>query len=51
MATRPAKKAGHWYQGIPDDLETELKGYLADVPSTVDGRQLPIAGARVIIAP
>ena len=51
MATRPARKAGAWYDGDPDALTQELKDNLANVPDTIDGKSLPISGARVIIAP
>ncbi|CAM1504352.1 Fc.00g019430.m01.CDS01 [Cosmosporella sp. VM-42] len=51
MATRPAGKAGTWYLRKPQHLQSQLNGFLADVPETVDGSPLPIAGARVIIAP
>jgi MEMO1 family protein len=51
MTTRPAEKAGYWYKSEASVLKNELQGYLAAVPDTVDGAPLPIAGARVIIAP
>lgn len=51
MGTRPASKAGSWYEGEADKLAKDLDGHLAKVPETVDGSPLPIPGARVIIAP
>ncbi|EGR48392.1 uncharacterized protein TRIREDRAFT_48482 [Trichoderma reesei QM6a] len=51
MDTRPASKAGSWYEKTPAKLMKTLDNYLADVPETVDGSSLPIPGARVIIAP
>lgn len=51
MATRPAGKAGSWYPRALDDLEGQLNGYLAKVPENVDGSPVPIADARIVIAP
>ena len=51
MATRPAGKAGSWYVGDAEELDQELDGYMADVPKTIDGSNLPIPGARIVIAP
>ncbi|KAF4470776.1 hypothetical protein FALBO_2328 [Fusarium albosuccineum] len=51
MATRPAKKAGLWYNGDPKVLKQELQEYLAAVPESVDEVPVPIPGARVVIAP
>ncbi|KAF4970514.1 hypothetical protein FSARC_2482 [Fusarium sarcochroum] len=51
MATRPAEKAGHWYKSRPAVLKNELKNYLAAVPDSIDGVPVPVAGARVVIAP
>ena len=51
MGTRAAAKAGSWYPAELDQLEAQLDGYLAQVPETVDGSTLPIARARVVIAP
>lgn len=51
MNTRPASKAGSWYERDPAVLAAELDDYLARVPETVDGSPLPIPGARMIIAP
>lgn len=49
--TRPAGKAGSWYEGDLDKLVPQLNGFFAKVPETVDGSSLPIPGARIIIAP
>ncbi|PKK48794.1 hypothetical protein CI102_6678, partial [Trichoderma harzianum] len=51
MTTRPAAKAGSWYEDVVEKLETDLNTFLATVPETVDGSSLPIPGARIIIAP
>ncbi|OAA37696.1 UPF0103/Mediator of ErbB2-driven cell motility (Memo-related) [Metarhizium rileyi] len=51
MSIRSAAKAGSWYVDSPDDLGSELDGYLSDVPETVNGSPLPIPGARIVIAP
>ncbi|KAL7821917.1 UPF0103 domain-containing protein [Trichoderma gracile] len=51
MGTRPASKAGSWYEGDASQLAKDLDKHLAKVPETVDGSPLPIPGARVIIAP
>lgn len=50
-ATRPAKKAGTWYEKDATVLKNELEGYLEIVPDSVDGAPVPIPGARVVIAP
>lgn len=49
--TREATHADSWYEGRPKVLSHQLQEFLDDVPTTVDGKQLPIAKARVIIAP
>ncbi|KAH6608941.1 hypothetical protein Trco_002287 [Trichoderma cornu-damae] len=49
--TRPASKAGSWYEGVPKTLAGDIDGYLAKVPATIDDSPLPIPGARIIIAP
>ena len=49
--TRAASHAGSWYTANPSELSKELEMYLSQVPQTIDGHSLPIAGARVIIAP
>ncbi|ROW13539.1 hypothetical protein VPNG_04353 [Cytospora leucostoma] len=49
--TREATHAGSWYDGRPDVLSRSLDEYLEKVPTTVDGKELPIPKARVIIAP
>jgi len=51
MATRPAAKAGSWYEDDPETLKKQLRGFLAAVPSSIDGATLPVPGARIIIAP
>ncbi|EXM12048.1 MEMO1 family [Fusarium oxysporum II5] len=49
--TRPASKAGSWYEEDQKLLRRELQNYLAAVPESFDGVALPIPGARVIVAP
>ncbi|KAK3935460.1 MEMO1 family [Diplogelasinospora grovesii] len=51
MSTREASHAGSWYTNDPDELSTELDNNLARVPDTLDDDDLPISGARAIIAP
>ncbi|KAM0546990.1 hypothetical protein ACHAPJ_010533 [Fusarium lateritium] len=51
MATRPAQKAGTWYEEDPRVLRQQLEGYLAAVPGSIDGVSVPISGARIVIAP
>lgn len=51
MATRPAAKAGSWYEDDTETLKKQLKGFLAAVPNSIDGATLPVPGARIIIAP
>ncbi|KAH6615418.1 MEMO1 family [Chaetomium sp. MPI-SDFR-AT-0129] len=51
MATRPASHAGSWYEADPEELSSQLDEFLNRVPATLDDSQLPIPGARVIIAP
>lgn len=51
MGTRAPGKAGSWYPRALADLDDQLNGYLAAVPDTIDGSPLPIAGARIVIAP
>lgn len=51
MSVRPAGKAGSWYEGDPETLDEQLDEFLQDVPDAIDGVPLPVAGARVIIAP
>ena len=50
-ATREASHAGSWYEGDPEELSTQLDDFLDQVPATLDGAELPIDNARVIIAP
>ena len=52
MATRPPGKAGSWYDANPDSLSAQLERFLAGVDAAAIGcDQLPIPGARIIIAP
>ncbi|KAM0231137.1 hypothetical protein ACHAPO_008753 [Fusarium lateritium] len=51
MTTRPAQKAGTWYEDDPAVLKEQLESYLAAVPESVDGVPLPVNGARIVIAP
>lgn len=48
---REASHAGSWYVGNPDRLSAQLDDYLDQVPDVVDGVDVPIPDARVIIAP
>ncbi|OJJ46946.1 hypothetical protein ASPZODRAFT_15635 [Penicilliopsis zonata CBS 506.65] len=49
---REASHAGSWYSDSPRTLSRQLDAWLAQVPSEVEGiGQLPVPGARVIIAP
>ncbi|GKT64883.1 DUF52 domain-containing protein [Colletotrichum tofieldiae] len=49
--TRPPGKAGSWYEGNTTVLRAQLNGFLANVPDQIEGNDLPVPGARVIIAP
>lgn len=49
--TREATHANSWYDGNPGTLSGQLDGWLADVPSTINGSEVPIPHARVVIAP
>lgn len=49
--TREATHAGSWYDSRPSVLSGALDEWLEKVPTTVDGKELPIPKARVIIAP
>jgi MEMO1 family protein len=51
MTTRAASHAGSWYTASPSILSSELDGWLAKVVDGSKGINLPIPGARVIIAP
>jgi hypothetical protein len=51
MATRVASHAGSWYSSRASTLSSELDEWLAQVPTSIDGKELPVPGARVIIAP
>lgn len=49
--TRKASHADSWYEGNASTLSAELDGYLGDVPAKVNGKELPVANARAVIAP
>ncbi|KAJ4419702.1 hypothetical protein N0V85_000873 [Neurospora sp. IMI 360204] len=49
--TRPASHAGSWYLGNAARLSSQLEEFMSRVPNKLDGKDLPIPGARVIIAP
>lgn len=49
--TRPASHAGSWYLGNAARLSSQLDEFMSRVPNKLDGKDLPISGARVIIAP
>lgn len=49
--TREATHAGSWYAGKADVLSDQLTEFLDEVPTTIDGKEVPITKARVIIAP
>ncbi|KAK4236466.1 protein MEMO1 [Achaetomium macrosporum] len=51
MGTREASHAGSWYKHDAEELSSQLDSFLGRVPATLDGSDLPIPGARVIIAP
>jgi hypothetical protein len=51
MTTREASHAGSWYSSRPSTLSSELDEWLAQVPASIKGKELPIPGARIIIAP
>jgi hypothetical protein len=51
MTTRVASHAGSWYSSRASTLSGELDEWLAQVPTSIDGKELPVPGARVIIAP
>jgi predicted class III extradiol MEMO1 family dioxygenase len=44
-------KQGSWYLEDPAALRAQLKGFLDRVPAQLDGVDLPIPRARIIIAP
>ena len=48
---RPASHADSWYKGDPTMLSDELEENLDEVPKSLHDSDLPIPGARVIIAP
>lgn len=49
--TREAAHAGSWYEDSPGVLSRQLDDFLSKVPTSIDGKELPISKARVIIAP
>lgn len=52
MPSREATHAGSWYSDRPESLTRQLDHWLAQVPDEVQGLgSLPVAGARIIIAP
>jgi hypothetical protein len=58
MSTRPASKASPvhrpnsgWYPGDPEVLGERIDDYLSRVPDAIEGRSVPIPGARIVIAP
>ncbi|EGC48705.1 conserved hypothetical protein [Histoplasma capsulatum var. duboisii H88] len=52
MPSREATHAGSWYSDHEPTLSSQLEKWLAQVPDELPGiGRLPIAGARVIIAP
>jgi hypothetical protein len=51
MTTRAASHAGSWYSSRASTLSNELDEWLAQVPASIDGKELPVSGARIIIAP
>lgn len=51
MGTREASHAGSWYEDDAEELSSQLDNFLDRVPPTLDSKDLPIPGARVIIAP
>ncbi|KAI0126617.1 MEMO1 family [Xylariales sp. AK1849] len=42
---------GGWYKGDANELSSELENNLSKVPDTIDDSNLPVPGARIIIAP
>lgn len=51
MGTRDASHAGSWYEDDDQELSTQLDEFLARVPNILNDSDLPVPGARVIIAP
>lgn len=51
MGTREASHAGSWYEEDAEELSSQLDKFLARVPATLDNSDLPVPGARVIVAP
>lgn len=51
MTIREASHAGSWYSSGKSKLSSELDGWLSQVTTTNDLKELPVPGARIIIAP
>lgn len=51
MTTRAATHAGSWYTANSSKLSAQLDKWLADVVKESKEKELPIPGARIIIAP
>lgn len=51
MSVREATHAGSWYEENPKVLSSQLDRFLGEVPATIDNQNIPIPGARLIIAP
>ncbi|KAK3989696.1 MEMO1 family [Cladorrhinum sp. PSN332] len=51
MTTREASHAGSWYDDDDQELSSQLDEFLSGVPDTLNDNNLPVPGARVIIAP
>jgi hypothetical protein len=51
MTTRAASHAGSWYNASPSILSSDLDKWLAKAAKDSKEMDLPIPGARVIIAP
>ena len=49
--TREASHAYSWYDGDPTSLSDQLDSFLEEVPDSINGNSLPIARAKVVIAP
>lgn len=52
MPSREASHSGSWYSDSATTLKRQLDQWLGQVPDQIDGiGQLPVPGARVVIAP
>ncbi len=52
MTVRKASHAGSWYTDNASTLKKQLKGWLDQVDTNIDGvGTIPVPGAKVIIAP